>query len=142
MQSRQVYILYMNGPCAIRKRAVTDLKDLTSSFLQLHFCRIREHCCLSETLLKFPYTMSLAVHDSHSRPYHPWSVERVLLDRFLCRRCQGRRRVSGRRGAVWDMRSTKPMKVFQTDKSLGPGSSGRGRLWASGAAAVASGWNN
>ncbi|KAF8630707.1 hypothetical protein AX15_002760 [Amanita polypyramis BW_CC] len=44
--------------------------------------------------------------------------------------------------AVWDVRSTKPMKVFQTDKrtGLGPGSPGRGGLWASGAAAA--GWNN
>ncbi|KAF8626105.1 hypothetical protein AX17_006601 [Amanita inopinata Kibby_2008] len=49
--------------------------------------------------------------------------------------------------AVWDVRSTKPMKVFQTDKStgLGLGSLGAGGLWAGGAAAAlagsaASGW--
>ena len=44
--------------------------------------------------------------------------------------------------AVWDVRSTKPMKVFQTNKTtgLGPGSSGSGGLWASGAAAA--GWSN
>ena len=44
--------------------------------------------------------------------------------------------------AVWDVRSTKPMKVFQTDKTagLGPGSSSSGGLFASGAAAA--GWSN
>ncbi|KAF8348459.1 hypothetical protein F5887DRAFT_1071391 [Amanita rubescens] len=50
--------------------------------------------------------------------------------------------------AVWDVRSAKSMKVFQMNKTtgLGPGSSGTGGLWASGAAAAgrsnsaASGW--
>ncbi|PFH47846.1 hypothetical protein AMATHDRAFT_6350 [Amanita thiersii Skay4041] len=47
--------------------------------------------------------------------------------------------------AVWDVRSTKPMKVFQTDKSAGLGGMGNlgaGQLWSAGGGAGGGGWGN